>query len=381
MCFNSLAKQYKRVNNQYVIPIDITPNKWSIVVIDIWSVMEDLMEGKGKDKEKERQMVVELVEVELRSTLKVKGMSMSNVFYEADDLPKDLMLPLKGGELFYDNYRYYLINGSEMTIEVSCMKISEEKEKDNEEKGKRKEETKILEEQSIQNKTLISAKSIEKSKMDKSQHKSKLKETPKSVKISVTNKEDKGVSKSKNGEKDKARNRESNKEHSRCNDEMEVPRAEPKPSGTIEFSLEFQQGCTLSIGEIRSIEQCLITPDLIYTHKPITLFKKISPTVIIVAYNDATIAYFHLFAKTPLKYFQTELELIIGMEVDSQGILIVWGLDKLKRWILMIIEEESILFRQVSNYELSGMLLVGRSFKEGIITFGKESIRVWNVKK
>lgn len=70
-------------------------------------------------------MLVELVQVELRATLKVKGMFMSNAFYGVDDLPKDLMLPLHG-ELFYDSYRYYLINGVEPTLEMSYKNIKVE---------------------------------------------------------------------------------------------------------------------------------------------------------------------------------------------------------------------------------------------------------------
>ena len=41
---------------------------------------------------------------------------MSNFFFGVDDLPKDLMMPLKNGELFYEVYRYYILNGLENII-------------------------------------------------------------------------------------------------------------------------------------------------------------------------------------------------------------------------------------------------------------------------
>ena len=113
LLLNSHTKNPKKLNNQYTIPIEIASNRWSIVVIDLHSLMEDLLN--------EKVMMLEVTQIELRATLKVKGMFSSNVFYEVGEIPKELALPLLNGQLFYDNYRYYLINKANETKEVAMV--------------------------------------------------------------------------------------------------------------------------------------------------------------------------------------------------------------------------------------------------------------------
>lgn len=54
---NSLCKQHKKLNNQYTIPIDIAASRWSIVVVDLWSIVEDLLENK------EKRILLELTQI------------------------------------------------------------------------------------------------------------------------------------------------------------------------------------------------------------------------------------------------------------------------------------------------------------------------------
>lgn len=54
----------------------------------------------------------------------------------------------------------------------------------------------------------------------------------------------------------------------------------------------------------------------------------------------------------------------------------------MKRNILMLIDQNTILFKQICNYDVKGAIFISdSSYTKGILTFGYENIRVWKVKK
>jgi len=68
------------------------------------------------------------------------------------------------------------------------------------------------------------------------------------------------------------------------------------------------------------------------------------------------------------------------MLVDESMTLVLIGLDKLKREVINIINNNSVIFRQISNYNIFGAILISsRGFEEGLLTFGYENIRLWRV--
>ena len=68
------------------------------------------------------------------------------------------------------------------------------------------------------------------------------------------------------------------------------------------------------------------------------------------------------------------------MEIDSNSNLIIVGLDKLKREVINVVNNNAVIFRQISNFNMLGICLISKAnFEEGFITFGFENIRVWKV--
>ena len=60
--------------------------------------------------------------------------------------------------------------------------------------------------------------------------------------------------------------------------------------------------------------------------------------------------------------------------------LVILGLDKMKREVINIVSNNSVIFRQISNFNIHGALLVSRhTFEEGLLSFGFENIRLWRV--
>lgn len=133
---------------------------------------------------------------------------------------------------------------------------------------------------------------------------------------------------------------------------------QPRPSPTLEANLLFHQGAKVAIGSYYTLGRYLFTPEPVETHKNISFFKRISANLTIVAYEDGTVAYFDTMMKQPLKYFQTGLETITGLYPDQSGALVLTGQDYMRRHVLMVVADDSILYKQISNYDIRGLLLV-----------------------
>jgi hypothetical protein len=70
------------------------------------------------------------------------------------------------------------------------------------------------------------------------------------------------------------------------------------------------------------------------------------------------------------------------MYPDARGVLVITGRDYMKRETIMIVENDAILFKQICNYDIKGLLLVDHNdYRAGMLTFGFENIRTWKVKK
>jgi hypothetical protein len=66
--------------------------------------------------------------------------------------------------------------------------------------------------------------------------------------------------------------------------------------------------------------------------------------------------------------------------VDKKLAVVLVGLDRMKREVINIVSEGSVVFRQISNYNIGGALLISpNNFEGGIVTFGFENIRLWRI--
>ncbi|CAN5951275.1 unnamed protein product [Sphagnum jensenii] len=163
---------------------------------------------------------------------------------------------------------------------------------------------------------------------------------------------------------------------------MEVAMIQPRPSPTLEASLLFHQGARIAIGNYYTLGRYLFTPEPVESHKPISLFKKVSANLTILAYEDGTVAYFDTMMKQPLRYFQTGLESVTGLYPDRNGVLVLTGKDYMRRNVLMVVEENTVLNKQICNYDIKGLLMFDESsYTNGIVTYGFENVRIWKVKK
>jgi hypothetical protein len=132
---------------------------------------------------------------------------------------------------------------------------------------------------------------------------------------------------------------------------------QPLPSATLEAQLVFHEGAKVSIGNLFTLGRYLFTPEPVETHKPITIFKQISANLTIVAYEDGTVSYFDTMVKQSLKYFQTGLENIGSILLDKTGVLIMTGHDFMRRNVILVVQNDSILYKQISNYDIKGLVL------------------------
>jgi WD40 repeat protein len=163
---------------------------------------------------------------------------------------------------------------------------------------------------------------------------------------------------------------------------MDVAIMQPRPLPTLEASLMFHQGAKVAVGSYYTLGRYLFTPEPVETHKPISFFKQLSANLTIVAYDDGTVAYFDTMMKQPLKYFQTGLEIVTGLYPDKNGVLVLTGRDYMRRNVLMVVADNTIMNKQISNYDIKGLLLFNNeSYTHGLIAFGFENVRVWKVKK
>ena len=52
----------------------------------------------------------------------------------------------------------------------------------------------------------------------------------------------------------------------------------------------------------------------------------------------------------------------------------------MKREVINIISDNSVIFRQISNFSIQGATLINKkSFEDGILTYGFENVRLWRV--
>jgi peroxiredoxin len=61
--------------------------------------------------------------------------------------------------------------------------------------------------------------------------------------------------------------------------------------------------------------------------------------------------------KQSLKYFQTGLENIGSILLDKTGVLIMTGHDFMRRNVILVVQNDSILYKQISNYDIKGLVL------------------------
>ncbi|CAN5951274.1 unnamed protein product [Sphagnum jensenii] len=107
--FSSLHKNIKQLNSHTVnLPIvDWPHNKWSILVVDLHQFAQELISSN------EIKLSFALAEIEFRATIKVKGAYLGHQLWSVEALPKDLALPLHGGELFFEKYAYTVLGGGQ----------------------------------------------------------------------------------------------------------------------------------------------------------------------------------------------------------------------------------------------------------------------------
>lgn len=98
-------------------------------------------------------------------------------------------------------------------------------------------------------------------------------------------------------------------------------------------------------------------------HKPISILFECDDygVRVLTGYNDGSICLWDTIKKTPLSYFITELIELKNVLVDSKGNIVITGLDKMKREVINIISDSSVIFRQISNYNITGSLLVSQT--------------------
>lgn len=59
------------------------------------------------------------------------------------------------------------------------------------------------------------------------------------------------------------------------------------------------------------------------------------------------------------------------MLIDEGMTLVIFGMDKMKREVINIVSDNSVIFRQISNFNILAARLVSpRTFEQGLLTFG-----------
>jgi hypothetical protein len=150
----------------------------------------------------------------------------------------------------------------------------------------------------------------------------------------------------------------------------------------VTLTLSCVEGFSLNSGSLMAVESFLSRPVYMPVHKPIQLLVACDAhnARVVTGYVDGSICIWDAVRKAPLGYYLTELSELKVILVDSQLALVLVGLDRMKREVINIISEGSVVFRQISNYSINGALLVsGASFEHGIVTYGFENIRLWRI--
>ena len=80
----------------------------------------------------------------------------------------------------------------------------------------------------------------------------------------------------------------------------------------------------------------------------------------ITGYIDGSICVWDTVRKQPLSYFMTELNEIRDLKVDQKMTLVIVGLDKMKREVIIVVSNNSVIFRQISTFNVNGLELVNR---------------------
>jgi hypothetical protein len=61
-------------------------------------------------------------------------------------------------------------------------------------------------------------------------------------------------------------------------------------------------------------------------------------------------------------------------------VLVLVGLDKMKREVINIVSNNTVVFRQISTFNIYGACLVSEeNFEAGLLTYGYENVRIWKV--
>jgi len=81
---------------------------------------------------------------------------------------------------------------------------------------------------------------------------------------------------------------------------------------------------------------------------------------VLIGYNDGSICLWDTIHKQPITYFMTELTEVRVLMIDDRQSILVVGLDKLKREVINIIVDNSVVFRQISNFNVSGALFINK---------------------
>lgn len=66
--------------------------------------------------------------------------------------------------------------------------------------------------------------------------------------------------------------------------------------------------------------------------------------------------------------------------MDYEQNIVIVGLDKLKREVITIVSDQSIVFKQISTFNIKAIkLLAEETFEMGMISIGYENIRLWAI--
>ena len=90
--------------------------KWNIAVIDLYELGMHF-----GFKTQEIKMIFRVSSVEVRASSKIKGIFQSDYLFTVDKMPKEMTLPLKKDENYFDKYHYFV-----ETTDVTCLKCAGE---------------------------------------------------------------------------------------------------------------------------------------------------------------------------------------------------------------------------------------------------------------
>lgn len=113
--YSTLYKSPKKhLENTVHLPISMPAGRWTIAVVDLYEL--GLHFGF---KPQEMKMIFRVSGIEIRASSKVKGMFQSDHLFSVDRMPKDMLLPLKKEENYFQKYHYFV-----ESTDPACLKYA-----------------------------------------------------------------------------------------------------------------------------------------------------------------------------------------------------------------------------------------------------------------